>query len=999
MGCGNCFHIHSARVHDLGAVTAPNTVTAVDIARPIPVGDVRPGHRQGLEQRLIKTSNSYNLEPLSNGSYATATTEASQTCFVTAKTLPSTFTDFQPLNEECIEKGDFFHCAELSNSDLQKTEAAPRQCLSKVSPHVSVPPIIFKLSGSKVSHSIKESESSTCGGGTVNGKGGASSNHSLPSRLESSHDDVTRKFVFVNSPSPFSSLHTRIAPMKIQDNVDVPETAKTYDICDLNRQLSTAAQEVKDGRIMGDNIDDDKGKKDYKVEDEKAHTFEQEISSGQEALVLVSPVSAEVSAPRENGEGLGSPVTIRERTEHQSLYPAALDLTESCEPMPDHSDSDFDSSLVDDSIADYPQESEVDIASPSIYEQLLSLTGSATVSSAKRKMCADNERTSKAKNSYISSPKIEHIVSTRAAQIDSTETKRSGVPLASNSKKASHPTAETKADSRPPRNPTARPRLKTKSSRIKTLIGCMPDDSEIHAVDFQAETLFSTRSPTLPLVSLERKPSGQPSELKFSVKVRQSNKLNREEIFMQLPNVCEMLSCAGPNLAERVGLPSAMVFLQLASTHNRSGDIRLHLKHPLPSTESNDELLSHCVQYLTELENDLQAQNQINRKGPVVETMDRLATLISLSKVSTNFKPTYANQLLTDSLIKKLHHRRTRYGGNLRYCIRANAYCPGSLTPKACDPDAYLQFSALFDPILLNINRIDSFCHPMSPSYGHLRKTPNSQLLPVISYRVRFSRNLADYPFYPLMTKVHFQTIERRCKSVLLSWPDEPVGTYYTMEDIKAGKCRLPRKFLPNPNNSAQKVSGTERHWPHGRGIFVAHNNTAVSQLVVQVNIEDHLRVICLDLTGERLHEAYGRAVKMMQWLDKTLAFSKRTDYGFLSPIPFSVGTGLRVSALLSLPNLLSDKEALYQACLLAGVRVRPGDGIGTPLVDSICDVSPIAGLCVTEYKTVSLFPGQLKRLLLKETKTQTSKVLNNNCLVGDNNSLFRAFILGERLP
>ncbi|VDN10482.1 unnamed protein product [Dibothriocephalus latus] len=378
--------------------------------------------------------------------------------------------------------------------------------------------------------------------------------------------------------------------------------------------------------------------------------------------------------------------------------------------------------------------------------------------------------------------------------------------------------------------------------------------------------------------------------------------------------------------------------------------------------------------------------------------MDRLATLISLSKVSTNFKPTYANQLLTDGLIKKLSHRRTRYGGNLRYCVRANAYCPGCLTPKACDPDAYWQFAALFDPILLSINRIDSFCHPMAPSYGQLRKIPSSRMLPVISYRVRFSRNLADYPFYPLMTKAHFQNIERRCKSVLLSWPDEPAGTYYTMEDIKAGKCRLPRKFLPNPNNSAQKISGTERHWPYGRGVFVAHNNTAASQLVVQVNIEDHLRVICLDLTGERLHEAYGRAVKMMQWLDKMLTFSKKTDYGFLSPIPFSVGTGLRVSALLSLPNLLSDKEALYQACLQAGVRIRPGDGIGTPLVDSICDVSPIAGLCVTEYKIVSIFPGRLKRFLLNESRTQTSKVLNNNCLVRENNCLFRAFILGERL-
>ncbi|VDN10483.1 unnamed protein product [Dibothriocephalus latus] len=232
---------------------------------------------------------------------------------------------------------------------------------------------------------------------------------------------------------------------------------------------------------MGDHTEDDKDQMGYKVNGEKAHRLEQEISGSREALVLVSPLSPLHSAPQQENEGEGdSPVgnqTPKERAEHQSIFPSALDLTESCEPIPDHSDSEFESTLVDDSIYDYPQESEMDITSPSIYEQLLSLTGCATVSSAKRKMCAENERANKTVRNYVDSPKIGHFMETRTVQNRDTEAKRNSVLYA---KKALNMNMDTKADNKPPKNSAAGPRFKKKPNKTKTLIGGMSDDMDIH---------------------------------------------------------------------------------------------------------------------------------------------------------------------------------------------------------------------------------------------------------------------------------------------------------------------------------------------------------------------------------------------------------------------------------------------------------------------------------------------------------------------------------------
>ncbi|KAF7256208.1 hypothetical protein EG68_05730 [Paragonimus skrjabini miyazakii] len=349
-----------------------------------------------------------------------------------------------------------------------------------------------------------------------------------------------------------------------------------------------------------------------------------------------------------------------------------------------------------------------------------------------------------------------------------------------------------------------------------------------------------------------------------------------------------------------------------------------------------------------------------------VETMDYL-----FAKIRKNVSKIFltANQFLAQTSGCDLQNVITQYHGTLAHCIRGNAYCPDELYPRASDPDAYMVFHRLFDPILTNFGLFLS-ATGQPPSQFKLPDDLRlkSRIPYVIRYRVRFVRNLSGFGFPSVMSKRDFEAVERILREALMSWKDEGTGSWYKLADLKEQHPvvfnSLLRKHLLMPTQTAiRKATGVYRFWPQGRSVYVAPNVNRNCDLVAQINAEDHLRVICIDWAAKRPYLAYSRATKLMAWLDKQLSFSKSLKWGFLSPVPTNVGTGMLLSSWLKTANIQNSASVIERVCeryRLRACAVNPPD---TPAIYHLFDVAPVTTLDRTEAESVVSFIQSLHKV------------------------------------
>ncbi|KAA0191296.1 hypothetical protein FBUS_01435 [Fasciolopsis buskii] len=325
-----------------------------------------------------------------------------------------------------------------------------------------------------------------------------------------------------------------------------------------------------------------------------------------------------------------------------------------------------------------------------------------------------------------------------------------------------------------------------------------------------------------------------------------------------------------------------------------------------------------------------------------VESVDFLyRKIMNTPKYIVNYTKLY----LTDKIIDKLREKVTLYEGTLAHCIRPTAYCSTYLYPRASDPDAYHLYACFFDPVLKAINSISKLKLQQIPDYQLSSFLQSKVILPnVISYRVRFVRNITGYGFPPVMSLNDYLVIENICREALLSWREEGIGSWYSLHEFRdkhpaLHKVLLKKNLLMPRKSAVRKVSGVYRFWPEGRAIYVAPEIHRDCDLVVQINGEDHLKVICVDWTGKQPNLVYARASKLMHWLDTRICFSRSIKWGFLSTAPENVGTGMQFSALVKLPNSVKDAELFDQICSRFQMQIRNHNTHGTTVLHNVFEI------------------------------------------------------------
>ena len=102
------------------------------------------------------------------------------------------------------------------------------------------------------------------------------------------------------------------------------------------------------------------------------------------------------------------------------------------------------------------------------------------------------------------------------------------------------------------------------------------------------------------------------------------------------------------------------------------------------------------------------------------------------------------------------------------------------------------------------------------------------------------------------------------------------------------------------------------------------------------------------------------------------IKFAVSPKYGYVTSCPSNLGTGMRASVHIKVPNLTSDgtDKKAKAICKPLGLSVRGTGGEHTPIgADGTIDLSPSARLFITEAQIVSKLYQGIQDLMVEEKK------------------------------
>ena len=312
----------------------------------------------------------------------------------------------------------------------------------------------------------------------------------------------------------------------------------------------------------------------------------------------------------------------------------------------------------------------------------------------------------------------------------------------------------------------------------------------------------------------------------------------------------------------------------------------------------------------------------------------------------------------------------------------------------ACQPDDYDIFKPFFRRALEKYHKVDlsKTKHVNNWSLKGVAGLPDDGILdltklglPPLSMRVRTGRNLKKFPLPGSMTKEDRVAMEAAMGKVfdkLIAMPKFG-GRYVSItpghpnEITSAEYDELVKAHIMFKDMAADKyllAAGIAEHWPHGRGCYISEDRG----FIIWVGEEDHLRIMCMK-KGSILNEVFDRlkaAIDVVEALiDGGCAYND--EFGVVTSCPTNIGTGMRASVHISLPNLTADgtDQKVKVIAKPLGLSVRGLGGEHTPIgKDGTVDISPSARFCISEAEIVTaLYKGI--ELLKKEEEAAGPKM------------------------
>merc|ERR1712072_1339528 len=168
-------------------------------------------------------------------------------------------------------------------------------------------------------------------------------------------------------------------------------------------------------------------------------------------------------------------------------------------------------------------------------------------------------------------------------------------------------------------------------------------------------------------------------------------------------------------------------------------------------------------------------------------------------------------------------------------------------------------------------------------------------------------------------------------------------------------------------DDSYLATAGIASDWPIGRGCYVSGDGG----FIIWAGEEDHLRIMCMK-KGTVLNEVFDRLKTAVDLCEKLIpgGCAKSPDFGVVTSCPTNIGTGMRASVHIPLPNLTSDGTDVKakEIAKPLGLSVRGTGGEHTPIgADGTVDISPSARFCISEAQIVTALYKGIRLLKEKE--------------------------------
>jgi len=293
----------------------------------------------------------------------------------------------------------------------------------------------------------------------------------------------------------------------------------------------------------------------------------------------------------------------------------------------------------------------------------------------------------------------------------------------------------------------------------------------------------------------------------------------------------------------------------------------------------------------------------------------------------------------------------------------------------AGDWDSYKDFSEVFDPLIQEYHGISADAIHTSDMDVNKIQGNIDPTAPVKSTRIRVGRNIDGFGLSPGITKDQRLGVENLMKGAFSKLTGDLAGTYFPLTgmDEAVRQQLVDDHFLFMSGDKNLQVSGMERDWPEGRGIF--HNKDKT--FLTWINEEDQLRIISMQMGGdvkgvfERLArgiEAVGQSVKA----ESGKEFMLDSKYGFIHSCPTNLGTGMRASVHVDLPGYTKEGLGVLKSrCEELSVQPRGTRGESGGQTGITYDISNKHRLGYSEVELVQTMIDGVNTLVQEDRELQ----------------------------
>ena len=305
----------------------------------------------------------------------------------------------------------------------------------------------------------------------------------------------------------------------------------------------------------------------------------------------------------------------------------------------------------------------------------------------------------------------------------------------------------------------------------------------------------------------------------------------------------------------------------------------------------------------------------------------------------------------------------------------------------AMTPKDYTTFAPFFSKVIGDYHKGDPACADKHENDWDISGVGEGGVLDLqklglteeLSMRVRVGRNLTSFPLPGAMTKEDrikfektmagsFEALKGKFGGSVYSYsPDLGEGVEHPNKIDEAKYNELVAAHVMFKDMAADTYlasAGIASDWPYGRGCWQSEDK----KKIVWFGEEDQLRIMVMK-KGYLLNEVFDELKTLLDAVESCegVDFAKDETYGYVTSCPTNLGTGMRASVHVKIPNLTSDGTDAKAKEIAGplGLSVRGTGGEHTPIgADGTVDISPSARLFIKESAIVqALFVG-LKLLL-----------------------------------